>query len=75
MVDGAAGTKQLAAINDSQKLTGKEKITIQADDAGAIEAVFNGKAIGVLGRSGEPLTVDFSAKDSEVVKSSSADQK
>ncbi|HEY7209735.1 MAG TPA: RodZ domain-containing protein [Bryobacteraceae bacterium] len=70
VADGKVSFRGILERAETKILEGHETARIRTGNAGAVEAVFNGKAIGALGSRGQVRTVLFTKDDYEVLDSS-----
>jgi hypothetical protein len=70
IADGRISFRGILERAETKVLEGHQTARIRTGNAGAVEVVFNGKAIGALGSRGQVRTVLFTKNDYEVVESS-----
>jgi len=68
VVDDRTVFEGTSKSGESLSWKGKNKIIITAGNAGAIELVYNGKNIGVIGATGDVVTKNFTKDQEETVK-------
>ncbi len=61
--DGQELAKEIIPIDGVKTITAESKIILTTSDAGGTQATLNGKALGVLGRAREKLTIPFTANN------------
>lgn len=64
--DGVDLAKETVPADGTKTILADNKIVLKTSDAGSIRAVLNGKDLGVLGRTKEPLTIPFTTDNSAV---------
>jgi len=69
IADGKVSFKGILARAQTKVLEGHHIARIRTGNAGAVEAVFNGRSIGALGSKGQVRTVVFTRDDYEVLRS------
>lgn len=70
VADGKVSFRGILERAETKILEGHQMARIRTGNAGAVEAVFNGKPIGTLGSRGQVRTVVFTRNDYEVLDSS-----
>ncbi|HLH05250.1 MAG TPA: RodZ domain-containing protein [Bryobacteraceae bacterium] len=70
VTDGRVSFRGILERAETKVLEGHQTARIRTGNAGALEAVFNGKPIGTLGSRGQVRTVVFTRDDYEVLDSS-----
>lgn len=67
--DGQQLGEEEVAAGSTKSIIAQREIIVTTSDAGNTNAVFNGKNIGVLGETGQPITVPFTKEASELLES------
>jgi len=70
VADGKVSFRGILERAETKVLEGHQTARIRTGNAGAVEAVFNGRPIGTLGSRGQVRTVVFTKNDYEVLESS-----
>lgn len=66
LTDGTVAYDQVAQPNFSRTFEARNSVRISAADGGVIEVEVNGRNLGRLGNSGQPVTRDFTPQSPEV---------
>jgi cytoskeletal protein RodZ len=68
--DGVKLPSELVPAGGTKQIIAQENVTLTTYDAGSTNVTLNGKAVGLLGKSGEKLTVPFSKDAANLIGAS-----
>lgn len=67
ILDGKTMPREIMPAGSSKKITASSSIELTTSDAGNTKVILNGKELGILGKTGQPITVPFTKEDQSLL--------